>query len=126
MSEILVLMVDDEPQVRLLVREVLARQGVGVVEARDSAGALSLLQTLSGTVGLVIGDYRMPGMNGATLARQVKEQFPTVPVLMVSSAAYASECAVADGFLAKPFAPDDLVEAVRRLARPAGAVPGGR
>ena len=121
MSETLILVVDDEPDVRLQVSEILTWHGFHVIEAGGGTSALTLLQAFNGTIGLVISDYRMPGMDGAALARQVKEQFPDVPVLIVSGEACASDCAVADGFLAKPFAPDVLVDAVRRLVRLKGA-----
>jgi len=122
----LILIVDDEPEVRSLLREVLAAHGFRIVEAGDGGSALRLLQELGGAVGLVVSDYHMPGMDGARLARQVKRHFPGVPVLIVSGEAYANECAVADGLLPKPFAPDDLVEAVRRIARSDGTAAGGR
>lgn len=120
MFDLPVLLVDDEPQVRQLIRAVLSKHGFRIREACDGASALSALQELDGAFSLMVTDYSMPGVNGDTLASRVKERFPAIPVLLMSSDASASDCLCADAFLAKPFLPSVLVDTVRCLARKEG------
>ena len=115
MSDLPVLLVDDEPQVRSLIRAVLSKHGFRVVEAIDGLSALSTVQDLDGAISLMVTDYSMPGLDGATLASRVKEQFPAIPILLISSDANGCHCLSGDAFLAKPFAPTVLVDTVRRL-----------
>jgi CheY-like chemotaxis protein len=115
MSELPVLLVDDEPQVRSLLRAVLSKHGFRFLEAVDGVDALSTVQAHNGAVSLMVTDYSMPGLDGATLARRVREQFPTIPIVLVSSEANAGDCLSGDAFLAKPFVPSALVATVRRL-----------
>jgi CheY-like chemotaxis protein len=115
MLDLPVLLVDDEPQVRTLIRVFLSKQGFRVVEAGNGATALTTLKQLDGAVSLVVSDYSMRVLDGATLARRVKDQFPAIPVLLMSSDANACDCLSADAFLAKPFVPALLVETVHHL-----------
>jgi two-component system OmpR family response regulator len=110
-----VLLVDDEPQVRSLIRAILSKQGFQILEAADGERALSTVEALHGEIAIMIGDYSMPGLTGGTLAKLVRGQFPAIPILLVSSAASACDCLSGDAFLAKPFIPSDLVDAVRCL-----------
>src|SRR5580700_11689297 len=110
-----VLIGDDEPQMRSLMRAVLSKAGFQVLEAANGARALSTVQAHNGAISIMVSDYFMPGMNGGTLAGHVKEQFPTIPILLVSSDANACDCLSGDAFLAKPFVPSVLIDAVRRL-----------
>jgi DNA-binding response OmpR family regulator len=110
-----ILVVDDEPQVRLLIRAVLSKRGFRIMEATDGASALSILRDLHGAIALVITDYSMPGFNGDVLAQLVKAQFPIIPVLLVSADENAPGCASGDAFVAKPFPLAKLMEAVRLL-----------
>lgn len=54
-----VLIVDDEPQVRSLIRTVLSKHGFRVVEARDALSALTAVQELDGAISLMVSDYSM-------------------------------------------------------------------
>jgi CheY-like chemotaxis protein len=110
-----VLIVDDEPQVRSLIRAVLSRAGFRVLVAGNGVDALSTAQTLHGEICIMVSDYSMPGMNGNTLAGLLKEQFPLIPTLLMSSGSNACDCPSADAFLAKPFVPSVLVASVHRL-----------
>jgi DNA-binding NtrC family response regulator len=118
MLDLPVLLVDDEPQVRWLLRSVLTKHGFQVLEARDAMSALETVRRLDGAISLVVSDNFMPEMNGNALALIVKEQFPAIPILLMSSEATACDCVCADAFLAKPFVPSVLVDTVRRLLSP--------
>ncbi len=97
----------------------LAGAGFDVLTASDGRAALDLLATHPRPVDLVLSDVVMPRMGGVELAGRLRAQHPHVRVLLMSG--YAAQlddpAAVADGFLAKPFAPDDLLKAVAPLVR---------
>jgi len=115
-----VLLVEDEPGVRHLARDVLSRYGYRVIEAADGAEALRLVAGQEATVDLLLTDVVMPGMSGAELARRFRERRPDVRVLYASG--YADDAVGSLGvpnegapFLQKPFEPDDLVRRVREV-----------
>jgi DNA-binding response OmpR family regulator len=110
-----VLVVDDDPQVRSLVRAVLSKHGFLTLEAADGMSALSTVTNMDGAIGLMVSDFSMPGLDGETLAGLVKAQFPTTPILLMSSERTSCDSVAVDAFLAKPFLPSVLADAVRRL-----------
>lgn len=109
-----ILLVEDDVLVRFTTAEVLREAGFDVLEAVDSSEALTLLIT-GHPLDLVITDIRMPGsMDGIQLASVIKATRPNLPVALLSSHLDRSEHE-ADAFVAKPYDPDELVEAVKRL-----------
>jgi CheY-like chemotaxis protein/two-component sensor histidine kinase len=76
------LVVDDDPQVRELIRDVLANAGHAVVTAEDGADGAEKFR--AGTFDLVITDLAMPRLNGLQLARLCKVLRPAVPVVMLT------------------------------------------
>lgn len=110
-----VLIVDKEPQIRSLIRTVLSKHGFPILEAPDGTSALSTVKYLNGAATVIVSGFSLPGLDGAALARLVKAQFPTTPILLMSSEATPCDCLCSDAFLAKPFLPSELVNTVRRL-----------
>jgi DNA-binding NtrC family response regulator len=115
-----ILLVEDELLIRLLVGDELRNAGYDVIEAANADEALTVLRSLV-RVDLIISDVRMPGsLDGLGLLAIVRETLPTLPVI-ITSGHLESRLAIADGaarFLAKPFAMDAVVSAVRmELAR---------
>ncbi|MFZ1865985.1 MAG: ATP-binding protein [Polyangiales bacterium] len=107
-----VLVVDDEPDVRQLVTQVL-RANWSVLEARDGVAALTMIREQRPDV--VLTDMMMPGMDGATLLREVRADpaIANTPVVFLTAArGVESETAIlasgADDYLPKPFAPEVL------------------
>jgi signal transduction histidine kinase/CheY-like chemotaxis protein len=115
-----VMVVDDEPTIRMLVTEVLAEQGYIVVEAGDGAGALRLLG--SGVKpDLLVTDVGLPGqMNGRQVADAALALIPELKVLFITG--YAENAVIGNGQLAphmalvtKPFSMDTLAAKVSLL-----------
>jgi two-component system OmpR family response regulator len=112
-----VLIVDDEPQVRSLIRAVLSKNGCLTVEANDGISALSTVQHLGDEIDAIICDYSLPGRDGATLAVLVKSLFPAIPIVLTSNGTVEYDCLPIDAYLPKPFAPAVLGDTVRELCR---------
>jgi DNA-binding response OmpR family regulator len=117
MSKILV--VDDDPHIRELVRAFLRHDGFDVAEASDGVAALTFLETAK--VDLVIVDVMMPTLDGWELCRQLREQYD-LPVLMLTARGEASDrikgfALGTDDYVVKPFEPLELVARVRALLR---------
>jgi two-component system, cell cycle sensor histidine kinase and response regulator CckA len=110
-----ILLVDDEPAIRMLARRVLEIQGFRVLLAEDGVEALDTYRNKQDEIGLVILDLTMPRMSGQDTFRHLRDLNPTVRVLF--SSGYSSDqldSTTADaGFITKPYRPDDLMRAVR-------------
>jgi len=96
---------------------VLSRAGHHVVSAATPTAALDTLA--SDSVDLLLTDIVMPELSGTALAARARAIRPALPVLFMSGHAdragsEAPEIGRTDGFLRKPFAPRELIEAVRR------------
>ncbi|WP_233137143.1 hybrid sensor histidine kinase/response regulator [Agrobacterium vaccinii] len=115
-----VLVVDDEPTVRMLISDVLQEFGYTVIEAADSATGLKILQSDVG-IDLLVSDVGLPGgMDGRQMADAARQSRPGLKVLFVTG--YAENAAVRDGkldsgmaVLTKPFAVETLAAQVREL-----------
>lgn len=121
-----VLVVDDDDRVRRFVARVLGDLGYRVTERRDVDGALEALEATSAGFDLVVTDMIMPGRPGHELARILRAQRSTVPVLFTSGFTDAEVIGGTVGtyFLPKPFDPRQLGTAVRRLLDAAGGEGG--
>ena len=120
-----VLVVDDEASIRDLLAKTLALAEYDVDTAPDGSVALDRLRERRGDYSLMIADLRMPGMDGLTLIREVKQLTPNLPIIIItgfsteSSAIEAVNLGVA-GYLTKPFrVPQVLAAAAKALGAPA-------
>lgn len=125
-----ILLVEDEPVVRGVVRRVLESAGYTVVEGCDGQEGLELGERFPGTIDLLLSDVVMPRLGGGELARRLREIRPGMPVVFMSG--YSPDSLVQHGldqasaeFLQKPFSPRVLVEMVREVLdrEPAEAQP---
>jgi PAS domain S-box-containing protein len=120
-----VLVVDDEPDVRTLVSDILRDAGYFVLVAPDGKAALALLDR-SPHVDLLVTDVVMPVMSGTDLAARVEERAPGTPVLFVSGFVPAGAAALRGApLLTKPLRRADLLDAVRALVPGGQDTPGG-
>ncbi|MBV9509815.1 MAG: response regulator transcription factor [Caulobacteraceae bacterium] len=123
------LVVDDDDRIRALLKEYLTRSGFRVTAAPDAAAARRLLATLD--FDLLVLDVMMPGENGFSLARWVREDggpSRQTPVLMLTARDAAQDrieglSLGADDYLAKPFEPQELLLRIEAILRRAGAKP---
>jgi len=126
-----ILVVEDEPDIRELVRYNLEQDGFRVVEAGESEEALRLLRREQPA--LLILDLMLPGMDGLRLCRLLREQPETahLPIVMLTARAAEIDRVLglemgADDYVTKPFSPRELVARVRAVLRRATATPPSR
>ena len=113
----IILVVDDQEAVRALIRRQLTDAGHTVLESADGAEALHLVRRRNGVVDLILSDVVMPQMNGTELASRIGEEFPEIPVILMSAFAPTGVARVGVGesiipVLQKPFDEDQLTELV--------------
>lgn len=114
-SQPLVLVVEDEPLVRLDITLAMVDAGFSVIEVPDAEQALELLEQRQ-SIGLVFTDVELGGtIDGLELASRIKTAWPHIPV-MVTSGRVAPEGEVADNFIAKPYNPQAVISQARALA----------
>jgi len=115
------LLVEDEAPLRRLAEHALRRAGWEVVVAEDAEDALARIEEEGVEPALLVTDVVMPGMDGAALARALRQRFPALPALLVSGYApsMVDRGISGEGFcyLSKPYRPAELVEAVGRSLR---------
>jgi PAS domain S-box-containing protein len=115
-----VLVAEDDPSVRTLVKSVLERNGYRVLVAEDGLAALDLARREQGQIDLLLSDVVMPGMNGRALRDALLELYPGLRVLFMSG--YTGDVLTGLGALdrnvslvPKPFTPETLLGGIRKL-----------
>jgi CheY-like chemotaxis protein len=114
-----ILVVDDEPLVRLTLQILLASDGYIVDAAKSGAEALTLFAP--GKFDMVFTDYLMPEMKGDQLAAAIKRRSPKQPVVMITAfpeKLQSSDCPLGgvDSFICKPIDLENLRTAINRYA----------
>lgn len=114
-----ILIVDDDERIRGLLQKFLNRHGFWVSAARDAAHARKLLDGLE--FDLIVLDVMMPGEDGITLTKSLRETLKT-PILLLTAKAETGERilgleAGADDYLTKPFEPKELVLRINAILR---------
>ena len=119
-----ILLVEDSPVVRSLVRELLEQRGYEVLEARDAQEGISINDEHDGRIDLLLTDLMMPRMGGHDLAAQLRRRRKGLKVIYMSGYSGDGLQAVEKGsnFLEKPFQPEALAAYVRKVldTKPAG------
>lgn len=123
-----VLIVDDEPMARTLLRLMLVRAGFDVIEAEDGFDALERIDERIPDI--MILDVMMPGMDGFTVCETVRKQdgVSELPIIMLSAKTDTESVnrglrVGANKYLTKPISPDDLTRQVRDLLENVGSRP---
>jgi CheY-like chemotaxis protein len=118
--------VDDDPQVRMLTREMLLELGHDVADAGSGPAALDILRG-GGTFDLLLADFAMPVMNGSQLAAEAARLRPGFPVLLMTG--FVDNVALKSWFdlgrraLRKPFGASELAEALMQATAARDAAP---
>ena len=112
-----VLLVDDETSVRRAAGRLLERAGYRVITAADGAEAVEELDRGARSIDVVVTDMVMPRMDARDLVSVVRRRWPAIPVVL-STGFDAGRLgdggdALFDGFVPKPYTPDELIAAVR-------------
>ena len=115
-----ILLAEDDPSVRQLVRDELRKLGYKVIEAKNGLEACLLASQQVGSVDLLLTDMVMPGMGGRELAQHLSVIKPDLRILFMSG--YTDDVGIlagledgATGFMQKPFTPEMLAQTVRHL-----------
>jgi response regulator RpfG family c-di-GMP phosphodiesterase len=121
-----VLVVDDDNNVRALIRETLKMKGYHVLEAQFNSGALMASGRHRGLIHLMIADVMMPGINGRELGRRLELLRPDTKILYISG--YPKEVLLDENileersaFLQKPLSPETLLPKVREILDATGS-----
>ena len=115
-----ILIVDDEPRIRDLIREHLQYAGFVCEEAGDGGAALAVLA--QGGIDLVILDIMMPKVDGLEVLRRLRERGNAIPVLMLTAKGEVEDKVLgldsgANDYLTKPFATAELLARLRAMTR---------
>ncbi len=118
-SEPRILLVDDEPDLRHMVRRYLQAEGFDVAEAADGQTALQTLK--SALPDLILLDIGMPGMDGFSVLQEIRKT-SDIPVIMLTARAEEIDRVMgltigADDYMTKPFSPRELVARIRAVLR---------
>jgi DNA-binding response OmpR family regulator len=115
-----ILVADDEQDIRELVVYRLSRSGYSIIEARDGEEAFQL--AAGEALDMAVLDVMMPRLNGFELTQRFRHTLATerLPILLMSASVQESDisrgfAAGADGYLTKPFTPDQLLTRVREV-----------
>ena len=120
-----ILIVEDEPDIQELLRAYLRDAGYSTAVAGDGASALALFQ--SGSFDLVLLDVMLPGKDGISIIRELRQNRNSMPVLMLSARSDTDNLVLglesgADYYLTKPFDVSELVAVMGALTRRKGEV----
>jgi signal transduction histidine kinase/CheY-like chemotaxis protein len=115
-----ILVVDDEPSIRMLVKDILEPLGYRTLDASCGKEALQTIQTAVGQIDLLLTDVILPGMNGRELAREFAAKKPGGKVLFMSG--YSDSIIASHGileagtdFIEKPLTRDALLRKIRKM-----------
>lgn len=123
-----ILIVEDEDNIREVVRRYLEREGFQVREATDGYSALDLIAEQEPD--LIVMDLMLPGIDGLTLTRQLRQR-SRVPVIMLTARGETSDRVRgldlgADDYMPKPFSPRELVSRIHAILRRAAPTEAAR
>ena len=127
-----ILLAEDQPAIRTVLREFLEGHGYKVLEAQDGNEAVEIAKNYVGRIDVLVADVIMPHVRGTELAKFLTKPRPEMCVVLISG--YSEEALfenrlLADGsimLLQKPFEPEDLVQKLRESLSQRHTPPGAR
>lgn len=116
MAQPVILIIDDDDELRLIYRQTLERHDYEVLEASEGASAMQMI--IQHKPDVIILDMMMPRMNGSALLQMLedKKRFPPSRLIVITAYPHFRETALSfevDQFLSKPVRPNDVINAVR-------------
>jgi len=121
----LILLVDDDPGVRLMMTRALMDRGYDVRSATDGQAAITILEGLKTLPAIAITDLCMAGVGGEELARTLTRRYPDLPVIFMTGHVALYRIAYLPGpILEKPFTTDQLCELLASVLTAAAGLPG--
>jgi len=116
-KETVILVAEDDPIVRNLVRLMLSQEGYAVLTANDGQEALEICETFKDPIHLILTDLSVPRMDGLELAERVRKQRPEIKIVVMSGQTTMTirEENVPDAFLRKPFMPPTLLTCIQQV-----------
>ena len=121
MSDITVLIVDDESRMRKLIKDFLTQKQYNILEAEDGEDAIKIFNENQSKINLILLDVMMPKLDGWSVLRQIR-QHSNVPIIMLTARGeeqdelFGFELGV-DEYISKPFSPKILVARVEALLK---------
>ena len=121
MSDVKILVVDDESRIRKLLKDFLGQKGYNVIEAEDGKKAIEVFENEEREIDLILLDVMMPNMDGWSTLREIRST-SNIPVIMLTARGeehdelFGFELGV-DEYISKPFSPKILVARVEALLK---------
>lgn len=121
MSDIKILVVDDESRMRTLIKDFLKIKGYNILEAEDGEKALEIFEEKQNEINLILLDVMMPKQDGWSVLRKIR-QTSNVPIIMLTARGeeqdelFGFELGV-DEYISKPFSPKILVARVEAILK---------
>jgi DNA-binding NtrC family response regulator len=116
----IILIVDDELNMRLVLQAMLKKEGYEVAAASDGLEAMKILKT--GPVDVVVTDLKMPNLDGLGLLDRMIREYPSVPVIIIT--AHGTVATAVDAlkkgafdYISKPFEQEDLKNVIEKAIR---------
>lgn len=122
MSDLTVLVVDDESRMRKLIKDFLKQKNLNILEAEDGEVALKVYNENKDKINLILLDVMMPKLDGWSVLRQIRQENKTIPIVMLTARAeeqdelFGFELGV-DEYISKPFSPKILVARVEAILK---------
>ena len=122
MSDITILVVDDESRMRKLIKDFLVQKNYNILEAEDGERALKVYEENKQKINLILLDVMMPKLDGWSVLRQIRQDNKSLPIVMLTARAeeqdelFGFELGV-DEYITKPFSPKNLVARVEAILK---------
>ena len=122
MSDVTILVVDDESRMRKLIRDFLVKKNYNIIEAQDGEEALKIYNENKNKIKLILLDVMMPKLDGWSVLRQIRQENKTSPIIMLTARSeeqdelFGFELGV-DEYITKPFSPKILVARVEAILK---------
>lgn len=122
MSDLTILVVDDESRMRKLIKDFLIQKNYNILEAEDGEKALKVYHENKEKINLILLDVMMPKLDGWSVLRQIRQENKALPIVMLTARSeeqdelFGFELGV-DEYITKPFSPKILVARVEAILK---------